>query len=242
MSAKPVWGWHPRRSFGSYQKKWQRNQWDETRQKQKNKESREIIVYKRGGGQWLLQFYNRSIWYKDIKIDLSGLVCFTLLRNPFSTLAALTDNDLGILICFSKITANEEENEWMWYTESHWKHFLKHVCLLSHTLEKIIFCVLVRVIRAADYIKGWPPSHHLKHQDAQCPPVHTKTFIENTHTQSSTCIILSLWNGKFSTDINSCLCVNCAYRSLLLSESQVQCNLGFHRKCWLCLLVSVPPA
>lgn len=186
-------------------KKWKRNQWEETRQQRdKNRKTKRVerLECTKEVGK---NDYDSSItgpYYIRI-LTLICLVCFTLLRNPFSTLAALTDNDLGILICFSKITANEEEKKWMGYTERHWKHFLKHVCLLSHTLEKIIFCVLVRVIRAADYIKGWPPSHHLKHQDAQCPPVHTKTFKENTHTQSCTCIILSPWNGKLSTDINS---------------------------------------
>lgn len=34
----------------------------------------------------------------------------TLLRNPLRTLAALTDNERGILICFSNITAGGDRN------------------------------------------------------------------------------------------------------------------------------------
>lgn len=113
MSAKPVWGWHPRRSFGSYKKKWKRNQWDETRQQRdknrKTKRVERLECTKEVGNN----DYDSSITGPyDIRIlKLICLVCFTLLRNPFSTLAALTDNDLGILICFSKMTANEEEKK-----------------------------------------------------------------------------------------------------------------------------------
>lgn len=40
------------------------------------------------------------------------------------------------------------------------------------TLEKVVFGVHVRVVR--DDIKGGAPSHHLKHEDAQRPPVHAE--------------------------------------------------------------------
>lgn len=36
----------------------------------------------------------------------------TLLRNPLRTLAALTDSERGIRICFSNITAGSEERKW----------------------------------------------------------------------------------------------------------------------------------
>lgn len=39
------------------------------------------------------------------------VLLLTLFKKPFSTLAALTDNDLGILIGFSKMTETEEHNE-----------------------------------------------------------------------------------------------------------------------------------
>lgn len=42
------------------------------------------------------------------------------------------------------------------------------------TLEKVVFSVHVRVV--CDDIKGGTPSHHLKHEDAQRPPVHAEPW------------------------------------------------------------------
>lgn len=46
-----------------------------------------------------------------LKLDLrAAWSLLTLLRNPLRTLAALTDNERGILICFSNITAGGDRN------------------------------------------------------------------------------------------------------------------------------------
>lgn len=49
------------------------------------------------------------------------------------------------------------------------------------TLEEIVFCVLVRVIRAADNVERRAARHHLEHQHAQRPPVHAEAC--NTRRQ-----------------------------------------------------------
>jgi hypothetical protein len=42
------------------------------------------------------------------------------------------------------------------------------------TLEKVILCVHVRVV--GDDVEGGTSSHHLKHEDAQRPPVHAEPW------------------------------------------------------------------
>ena len=44
------------------------------------------------------------------------------------------------------------------------------------TLEEVVFGVLVRIVSVADHIKRRSPSQHLKHQDAQRPPVNTEVW------------------------------------------------------------------
>lgn len=42
------------------------------------------------------------------------------------------------------------------------------------TLEEIILCVLIRVVRTPDDVERRPARHHLKHQHTKGPPVHTE--------------------------------------------------------------------
>ena len=44
------------------------------------------------------------------------------------------------------------------------------------TLEEVLFSVHVGIV--CDDVERRPPSHHLKHQHAQRPPVHTETWGE----------------------------------------------------------------
>ena len=40
------------------------------------------------------------------------------------------------------------------------------------TLEQVLLCVHVRIV--GDDVKWGPAGHHLKHEHAQCPPIHTE--------------------------------------------------------------------
>lgn len=56
------------------------------------------------------------------------------------------------------------------------------------TLEEVVFCVLVGVVRAADDVERRAARHHLKHQHAERPPVHAEAWnterrINGTKTQ-----------------------------------------------------------
>lgn len=60
------------------------------------------------------------------------------------------------------------------------------------TLEEIILCVLIRVVRAPDDVERRPARHHLKHQHAKGPPVHAeawnsreKTPLEILHNENT---------------------------------------------------------
>lgn len=48
------------------------------------------------------------------------------------------------------------------------------------TLEEVVFCVLVWVVRTPNDVERRPARHHLEHQHAQGPPVHTEPW-RDTH-------------------------------------------------------------
>ena len=80
--------------------------------------------------------------------------------------AALTDNDLGILMVFSRIT----------YKDKTVKH--PTVRLPARTdLEEIVLRVLVRVVGGSNDVEGRPPGQHLVEQHPQGPPVHREAIV-----------------------------------------------------------------
>lgn len=123
MSAKPVWGWQPRRSLGSCgskgESKWdmvwdageedggENAKWRErwTAREQRIRETSGKTPLKNGDGECKKHLKGGKCCYGQ----KSGLL--TLLRNPLRTLAALTDNERGILICFSNITAGDRQKK-----------------------------------------------------------------------------------------------------------------------------------
>lgn len=63
---------------------------------------------------------------------------------------------------------------------------------MALTLEEIILCVLIRVVRTPDDVERRPARHHLKHQHTKGPPVHTETYnsrqktpLETFHNQNT---------------------------------------------------------
>lgn len=163
MSAKPVCGWQPKRSLGSYGSQGESRVrdsvrwWCETRDKMSStgkerwkvrKERVSKVGVKRSGCWWgkshkhVLCIGKVSQWKVDGRERLKSYTnltaeeakychnvisrcqqettqlqyepvwpLLTLLRNPLRTLAALTDNERGILICFSNMTVGKGENE-----------------------------------------------------------------------------------------------------------------------------------
>ena len=68
-------------------------------------------------------------------------------------------------------------------------YMVYHELFLRLTLKEVLLCVHVRIV--GDNVKWRPPSHHLKHQHAQSPPVHTEacegTQQEESNIQSGVC-------------------------------------------------------
>lgn len=92
--------------------------------------------------------------------------------------------------------------------------YSENLCqILQITLEEIVLCVLIRVIRAPNNIKWRPSCHHLKHQHSKSPPVNTETFEKEilkpyiTHSaflsQQFEIHFITEWKSKYNEKVNS---------------------------------------